>query len=97
MSGGGEQTSKDEGTSKGSGDAGGSGKEAPNDKIGGSGDRAGEGGNGGGRTGSDTQASSVDSDGFGNPHRTTVTVEFNMGKPLSPNLQRIKLERYMKV
>jgi len=58
------------------------------------GDRDGEDGNGKDRNESDIN---MDEDGFGNPHTTVVTVEFNIGKAHSPNLQRLNLERHVKV
>jgi len=61
------------------------------------GDRDGEDGNGKDRNESDVQDINMDEDGFGNPHTTVVTVEFNIGKAHSPNLQRLNLERHVKV
>ena len=65
--------------------------------MGESGDRDGKDGNGKDRNESGVQDIDMDEDGFGNPHTTVVSVEFNIGKAHSPNLQRLKLERHVKV
>jgi hypothetical protein len=86
---------ENEGTSKGSRDTGEGGEDAPDDSVGGSGNHEGEGGNGGG--GGGTGSGAVDEHGFANPHITMVTVEFNMGKPPFQTLQKLRLERHVKV